>query len=157
MLLPALFTRAKPGSYRGEIMEVETSIRVRYKETDQMGVVYHGNYFTWFDIGRTEFFRKLNMDYGKLEENGVLLPVVEANCRYITPARYDDEIIINTKLVKLKGVRLEFEYSLLRKKDNELIARGNTIHAFVDRDLKPINFRKKYREIWALLESNINI
>ena len=79
-----------------------TSIRVRYQETDQMGVVYHGNYFTWFDIGRTEFFRNMGMVYTRLEEEGILLPVIEAQCRYIKPAKYDDEIIINTKLVKLK-------------------------------------------------------
>lgn len=138
-------------------MEVCTTIRVRYKETDQMGVVYHGNYFTWFDIGRTEFFREFNMEYGNLEKVGVLLPVIEANCKYIIPAKYDDEIIINTKLVKLKGVRLEFEYTLVRKRDNALIATGNTVHAFVDRNLKPINFRKKYREIWGLLESKVEI
>lgn len=132
-------------------MNLCTSIRVRYEETDQMGVVYHGNYFTWFDIGRTEFFRKLNIVYGQLEEEGILLPVIEANCEYIKPAKYDDEIIICTKLVKLKGVRLEFEYTLYRKKDNTLIAKGRTIHAFVDKNLKPINFKKRYREIWDLL------
>lgn len=120
-----------------------------------MGVVYHGNYFTWFDIGRTEFFRSLNMVYGQLEENGVLLPVIEGNCKYIKPAKYDDEIIISTKLVKLKGVRLEFEYTLRKKKDNTLIAKGRTTHAFVDKDLKPINFKKKYREIWELLGEKI--
>lgn len=136
-------------------MESCTSIRVRYKETDQMGVVYHGNYFTWFDIGRTEFFRGLNMLYGQLEETGILLPVIEANCQYIKPAKYDDEIIICTKLVKLKGVRLEFEYTLRKKKDNLLIAKGSTIHAFVDKDLKPINFKKKYRQIWDLLGETI--
>ncbi|NLW23405.1 MAG: acyl-CoA thioesterase [Tissierellia bacterium] len=132
-----------------------TSIRVRYQETDQMGVVYHGNYFTWFDIGRTEFFRNMGMVYTRLEEEGILLPVIEAQCRYIKPAKYDDEIIINTKLVKLKGVRLEFEYSIYRKEDNELLAEGRTVHAFVDKDLKPINFRKKYREIWDRLGENI--
>ncbi len=120
-----------------------------------MGVVYHGNYFTWFDIGRTEFFRGLNMLYGQLEETGILLPVIEANCQYIKPAKYDDEIIISTKLVKLKGVRLEFEYTLRKKKDNSLIAKGRTIHAFVDKDLKPINFKKKYRQIWDLLGETI--
>ncbi|CCQ97974.1 Thioesterase superfamily protein [[Clostridium] ultunense Esp] len=136
-------------------MNLCTSIRVRYEETDQMGVVYHGNYFTWFDIGRTEFFRKLNIVYGQLEEEGILLPVIEANCEYIMPAKYDDEIIICTKLVKLKGVRLEFGYTLYRKEDNTLIAKGRTIHAFVDKNLKPINFKKRYREIWDLLGETI--
>lgn len=136
-------------------MENITSIKVRYKETDQMGVVYHGNYFTWFDIGRTEFFRNMGMVYTELEDDGVLLPVIEANCKYIKPAKYDDEIIIITKLSSLKGVRLKFQYTLYRKEDNILIGEGYTIHAFVDKELRPINFKKKYREVWELLESQI--
>lgn len=136
-------------------MEGTTIVRVRYRETDQMGVVYHGNYFTWFDIGRTEFFRNIGKLYRDLEKEEVLLPVIEANCKYIKPAKYDDEIIINTKLVKLKGVRLEFHYTLFNKKDNTLIAEGYTVHAFVDKDLTPINFKKKYREVWNLLGEKI--
>lgn len=136
-------------------MENITSIKVRYKETDQMGVVYHGNYFTWFDIGRTEFFRNMGMVYTELEDDGVLLPVIEANCKYIKPAKYDDEIIIITKLSSLKGVRLKFQYTLYRKEDNILIGEGYTIHAFVGKELRPINFKKKYREVWELLESQI--
>ncbi len=136
-------------------MENRTSIKVRYKETDQMGVVYHGNYFTWFDIGRTEFFRSLGMVYAGLEDEGVLLPVIEANCKYIKPAKYDDEIIIITKISELKGVRLKFEYTLYKKEDNILIGEGYTIHAFVDKNLKPINFKKKYREVWDLLKNQI--
>lgn len=136
-------------------MENTTFIRVRYKETDQMRVVYHGNYFTWFDIGRTEFFRSMDMLYGSLEKEGVLLPVIEANCKYIKPAKYDDEIIIKTKLVRLKGVKLEFQYKLYNKEDNILIAEGHTTHAFVDKDLTPINFKKKYKEVWKLLEEQI--
>lgn len=133
-----------------------TSIRVRYKETDQMGVVYHGNYFTWFDIGRTEFFRNLAFAWSDLEKEGILLPVIEANCKYIKSAKYDDEIIINTNLVRIKGVRLEFRYTLYRKEDNELLAEGYTQHAFVDKNLIPINFKKKHNEIWNLLEQQIS-
>ena len=136
-------------------MENIIFIKVRYNETDQMGVVYHGNYFTWFDIGRTDFFRKTVMSYGELEDKGILLPVIEANCKYIKPAKYDDEIIIATKLSNLKGVRLKFEYTLYRKRDNILIGEGYTVHAFVDKELKPINFKKKYNEIWKLLKSKI--
>ena len=136
-------------------MEYKTSIIVRYSETDQMGEVYHGNYFTWSDMGRTGFFNNLGLAYGKLEENGVLLPVIEANCKYIKPAKFEDEIIINTKITKLKGVRLEFQYSLYRKQDNILIAEGYTRHAFVDKGLAPINFKKKHNEVWELLKEQI--
>lgn len=136
-------------------MEHTTSIKVRYKETDQMGVVYHGNYFTWFDIGRTEFLKNLGLLYSQLEEKGILLPVIEANCKYIKPAKYDDEIVINAKLVMLKGVRLKFQYTLYRKEDNILIAEGYTTHAFVDKNLMPINFKRKYNEVWKLLEEQV--
>ncbi|RKD33413.1 acyl-CoA thioesterase [Thermohalobacter berrensis] len=133
-------------------MVSETNIRARYSETDQMGVIYHANYLNWFEIGRTEFFRKLGKDYRELEEENVLLPVIDVGCKYIKAAKYDDEIIIKTKLVKLKGVRLEFNYEIIRKEDNVLLAEGYTKHAFVDKQLKPINFRKKYKDIWNKLK-----
>ncbi|MBU5438436.1 acyl-CoA thioesterase [Tissierella sp. MSJ-40] len=138
-------------------MEHITSIRVRYKETDQMGVVYHGNYFTWFDIGRTDFLRNtMDISNKALEEKGVLLPVIEGHCKYIKPAKYDDEIIIKTELVKLKGVRLEFQYKLFRKEDNILIAEGYTTHAFVDKELTPFNFKKNYKEMWEILQKQVS-
>ncbi|WP_425448394.1 acyl-CoA thioesterase [Dethiothermospora halolimnae] len=133
----------------------DTIIRARYAETDQMGIIYHANYFTWFEIGRTEFFRNLGMDYKDLEYRNVLLPVIDVGCKYITSAKYDDEIIIRTKLSKLKGVKLKYEYEIIRKEDNKLLAEGYTLHAFVDKDLKPVNFRKKYKDVWDLLSKNL--
>lgn len=133
-------------------MENSTTIRVRYKETDQMGVVYNGNYFTWFEIGRVEFLRNLGIRYLDLEKMGVYTAVAEAYCKYIKPARYDEEVVIKTKIRRLTNVRIEFEYSLYRKEDNELLATGYTVHAFVDKNIKPINFRKEHEEIWKLLE-----
>src|SRR5699024_8127885 len=115
-------------------MGKDTSVKVRYQETDKMGVVYHGNYFTWFDIGRTEFFRSLGMLYRELEEDGVRMPVIEAKCKYNQSDKYDNEIIIGTKLVRIKGVRLKFEYKLYRKEDQALIAEGYTVHAFVNKE-----------------------
>jgi len=133
-------------------MENSTTIRVRYKDTDQMGVVYNGNYFTWFEIGRVEFLRSLGIRYLDLEKLGVYTAVAEAYCKYIKPARYDDEVVIKTRIRRLTDVRIEFEYSLYRKEDNELLATGYTVHAFVDRNIKPINFRKEHEDIWKLLE-----
>lgn len=133
-------------------MENSTTIRVRYKDTDQMGVVYNGNYFTWFEIGRVEFLRNLGIRYLDLEKMGVYTAVAEAYCKYIKPARYDEEVVIKTKIRRLTNVRIEFEYSLYRKEDNELLATGYTVHAFVDKNIKPINFRKEHEEIWKLLE-----
>src|SRR5690606_25946153 len=136
-------------------MENSTTIRVRYKETDQMGVVYNGNYFTWFEIGRVEFLRDLGIRYLDMEKMGVYTAVAEAYCKYIKPARYDDEIVIKTKIRRLTDVRLEFEYSLYRKEDNELIATGYTTHAFVDKNIRPINFKKQHPDIWKRLKETI--
>ncbi len=132
-----------------------TNIRARYAETDQMGIIYHANYFTWFEIGRTGFFRELKSNYRKLEEENVLLPVIDVGCRYIEAAKYDDEIIIITKLDKIKGVKLRFKYQVIRKDDEKLLAEGYTEHAFVDKDLKPVNFRRKFKDIWLKLEETI--
>lgn len=133
-------------------MENSTTIRVRYKDTDQMGVVYNGNYFTWFEIGRVEFLRSLGIRYLDLEKMGVYIAVAEAYCKYIRPAKYDDEVVIKTKIRRLTDVRLEFDYSLYRKENNEILATGYTVHAFVDKDIKPINLKKKHEDIWKLLE-----
>ena len=134
-------------------MESKTIIRVRYKETDQMGVVYYGNYFTWFEVGRNELFRDLKLECDELERKDVFLPVIETGCEYINSAKFDDEILIKTQLVELKGVRFRLNYTIYRARDNTLIARGFTRHAFVDRELKPINFRRRYKEAWRTLES----
>lgn len=132
----------------------ETVIRTRYAETDQMGIIYHANYFVWFEIGRTEFFRQLNMDYRELEEEDILLPVIDVRCKYIQSAKYDDEIIIKTKLTNLKGIRLIFSYEIIRMNDNVLLAEGYTKHAFVTKELKPVNFKKKLPNVWeALIQS----
>lgn len=135
-------------------MRYMTNIKVRYNETDQMGVVYHGNYFTWFDIGRTGFLGSIGLPYDQLEDDGVLLPVIEANCKYKKPAKYGDELIIIAELAKLKGIRIQFDYEIYRKKDNTLLAEGYTLHAFVDKELKPMNIKKKHNNVWKLLKEN---
>ncbi|SHK59663.1 acyl-CoA thioesterase [Paramaledivibacter caminithermalis] len=130
-------------------------IRVRYGETDQMGVVYHGNYYTWFEVGRSEFFNSLGYTYKRLEEEGIILPVIESSCQYIKPAKYYDEIIIRTRVDSLKGVRIAFSYEVIRKEDDILLARGKTTHGFVNKELKPVKFKKVNREVWDILENCI--
>lgn len=136
-------------------MKNKITIRARYSETDQMGVIYHANYFNWFEIGRTSFFRSVGYDYKKLEDNNVVLPVIDVGCKYIISAKYDDEIIIETYIEKLKGVKLKYQYNIIRKEDNVLLAEGYTVHAFVDKELKPINFKKKFRELWNSLNDSV--
>ncbi len=128
-------------------MKFTTSLRVRYAETDQMGVAYHGNYFTWFEVGRVELMRSLGVSYVALERDGCGLPVVEAKCRYRLPARYDDLLSVETTVRALRGSIVIFSYALLR--GIELLAEAETKHVAVDRDLK--SRRLPEREHAALL------
>ncbi len=130
-------------------------VRVRYEETDQMGVAYHGNYYTWFEVGRSSFFRSLGYTYAQLEEEGIIMPVIESNCSYKIPAKYDEELLIRTKINQFRGARLEFEYQVIRKIDDKLLAKGKTMHAFVNKSLKPVNFKKQNPKIWNLLSDCI--
>ncbi len=128
-------------------------LRPRYAETDQMGVVYHANYLTYFEVGRSEFFRSLGYTYRELEQQGVIFPVIKADVEYLQPALYDDELRIRTWITHLKGARLEVHYEVLRDDGGavKLLARGKTAHAFVGKDLKPLKLRSANPEMWALL------
>lgn len=111
-------------------------VRVRYAETDQMGVAYHANYLVWFEVARCEWFRATGSTYQGLEAEGTVLPVIEAGCRYRQPARYDDEIDIRTRAALLSPARLRFDYDLSRPGGVRL-ATGHTVHAAVDRQGRP--------------------
>lgn len=113
-----------------------TSLRVRYAETDAMGVVYYANYFVWFEVARGDLMRTLNWTYRELEASGILMPVIEADCRYAGPARYDDDIEVRTEARLLSRVRMEFTYQV-RVVGKAEIATGRTAHAAVDRDGRP--------------------
>ncbi len=128
----------------------KTEIRVRYEETDQMGVVYYANYLTWFEIGRTELLRDKGYAYNDLEEEGFLLPVVNVECNYHQPARYDDLLTLETNIAKLKRSKIEFEYKIYRQ--DELLTTAKTVHPFVNQDLKPISLKKEAKEVWELLK-----
>ena len=126
-------------------MFVTTEVRVRYAETDQMNVVYYANYLVWFEVGRVELLRKLGFSYRQLEEeHGCILPVIEATCRYRSPARYDDQILIETRPALLRGPVLKFAYRILRKAeagaDPTLLAEGETVHVVCDSQMnkKPL-------------------
>lgn len=108
-----------------------TKIRVRYSETDQMGYVYNGNYAQYYEVGRVEMLRSLGMTYGKMEETGIMLPLLELKCKFIKPAYYDQEITIKTYMKELPGVRMLFDYELFNEKE-ELINIGATTLVFFD-------------------------
>ena len=132
-------------------MPVTSHVRVRYAETDQMGVVYYANYLVWFEIGRVELLRSLGLSYSQMEkDHKLILPVVEANCRYRSPARYDDEILIETKPEMLRGAVLKFAYRILRKNADErhahLLAEGETTHVVCDENMKKQHLPHEYAE-----------
>jgi acyl-CoA thioester hydrolase len=125
------------------------SLRVRYAETDQMGVVYHSNYFIWFEMGRVEFLRQLGFEYKQMEiDDDCHLPVVEATCRYKAPARYDEQLVVETRAVALRAFVIKFAYRLLRAGTDDdspqLLAEGETTHVVVDGNMKTRPLPEKY-------------
>jgi acyl-CoA thioester hydrolase len=121
-----------------------------------MGVVHHSNYYTWFEIGRSEYMRARGITYRSMEEKGLMLPVIEARCFYNQPARYDDAIIIRTRMAEFKGVRLTMEYEVLRDEDGVLLAKGYTVHAIIDANLKPVNIKKADPELYKFFVECLN-
>jgi len=129
----------------------ETKIKVRYAETDQMGIVHHSRYYPWFEEGRTEFILQTGITYGELERQGILLPVIETGCIYKAGAKYEDNLTVRTWIQELKGARITFFYEVIRDADHKLLAQGKTVHAFVNKNFKPINMKKVNGELWDKL------
>jgi acyl-CoA thioester hydrolase len=126
---------------------VDAKVRVRYAETDQMGVVYHGNYFTWFEVGRVELCRKLGFEYKKMEEeDDSFIVVAEAYCRYKRPARFDDLLTVRTRVVGSQRRTVRFGYEVLNEATGETIATGETVHVICDRQGRPRALPEKYRK-----------
>jgi acyl-CoA thioester hydrolase len=124
----------------------ETTVRVRYAETDRMGVVYHANYLVWFEIGRTEFCRARGFAYRDMEENdNAWLVVAESYCRYKAPAHYDDELLVRTHITELRRRSVRFGYEILRLSDGQVIAEGETGHVVTDGSGRVISLPESYR------------
>src|SRR5271154_5628853 len=134
----------------GEQGGFETRVRVGYAETDQMGVVYHANYLVWFEVGRVEFIRQLGLDYKSMErEEGCGIAVVQVDVRYRVPARYDEELIVQTRLLAARGAVVRFGYRILRAEDGVLLCEGETAHVVVGKDMKKRALPKRYAERFA--------
>jgi acyl-CoA thioester hydrolase len=128
----------------------ETRLRVRYVETDQMGVVYHSNYLIWFEVGRVEFLRQLGFTYRDMErDDGCYIAVVDARCRYKVPARYDDQILVRTFFKNLRSSLIHFGYEILREPDMTLLAEGETTHIVTDAQLQRRELPGKYKDAFA--------
>jgi len=123
----------------------ETRLRVRYAETDQMGVVYHSNHFVWFEVGRVELLRQLGFSYRDMEsEDDRFIAVAEAKCRYRAPAHYDEEIVVRTELLNVRDSVIHFGYTLRRASDGLLLAEGETTHIVTDAEMKIAVLPAKY-------------
>ncbi|HEY2392935.1 MAG TPA: thioesterase family protein [Candidatus Angelobacter sp.] len=129
----------------------ETKLRVRYAETDKMGVVYHSNFVIWFEVGRVELLRQLGFQYSDMEQqDDCHIPVVDLRVRYKSPAQYDDVVVLRTEIKNVRSSLLHFSYEVFREADRKLLATGETTHIIVDKKLKrralPEKYMKAFRE-----------
>jgi acyl-CoA thioester hydrolase len=124
-------------------------VRVRYAETDKMGVVYYANYFVWFEVARADLLRSLGWTYREMEHAGIALPVIEAHCDYHRPARYDEEMEVRAKGRMLSPVRMEFTYEVVRRDDQIVAASGRTVHAALDLAGRPCRLPDRIRQLFA--------
>lgn len=124
-------------------------VRVRYAETDKMGVVYYANYLVWFEIGRTDWLRETGWTYREMEADGFQLPVIEAHCGYKQGARYDDELEVRTKAHRVSPVRIRFEYEVVRRADGMVLATGQTVHATIGPAGRPAKLPERIKELFA--------
>ena len=127
-------------------------VNVRYAETDKMGIVHHSVYPIWYELARTDLSKLTGFHYSKMEKEGIMTPLVELNCKYYSPAYYDDELIVTATVSKLTPARLVFYYEVFRKNFEKPINTGYTVHAIVNKEMKPINTKKLFPEIYEAME-----
>jgi acyl-CoA thioester hydrolase len=126
-----------------------STVRVRYAETDKMGVVYYANYFVWFEVARADLLRSLGWTYREMEEHGIALPVIEASCEYRRPAYYDDELEIRAQGTLVTPIRMRFDYEVVRRGTSDVAAVGHTVHAALDAEGKPCRLPERIRQVFA--------
>ena len=134
----------------------DTTVRVRYAETDQMGVVYYGNYYLWFEVGRVELCRQLGFEYKKMEtDDDSFIVVAESSCRYRKPAKFDDVLRIRTRIAEAQRRTIRFAYEIYREETNELLANGETFHVICDRLGRPKSLPEKYRRLFGVKAAHL--
>jgi acyl-CoA thioester hydrolase len=129
--------------------EARSRVRVRYAETDQMGIVYYANYLVWFEVGRTDWLREMGWSYRDMEADGISLPVIEARCSYHESARYDEELEVRTTSTLESPIRIQFLYEVVRATDGAKLASGMTMHAALDRSGRPRRLPDRVRALFA--------
>jgi acyl-CoA thioester hydrolase len=125
----------------------KTEIKVRYAETDNMGIVYYANYLVWFEVGRTEYLLAEGLDYREVEKDGLFMAVVEAHCVYKAPARYGESVVVETRPEDVKNSSLKFTYRVVRKGDQKLLCEGYTTDVLIDKEMKPRKIPQKIRAL----------
>jgi len=134
----------------------DATVRVRYAETDQMGVVYHGNYFVWFEVGRVELIRALGIEYKRMEiEDDCHIVVADAHCRYLQSARYDEVLRVRTRIKESRNRMVKFSYQLLRDADETLLATGETMHVICGSNGRPKLLPEKYRQVFDAVAAHL--
>ncbi len=133
----------------------ESRLRVRYAETDQMGIVYHANYYVWFEVARADLLRSLGMTYKDMEQQGIIMPVIETRCRYKLPAMYDDALTIRAAVKELSYAKMAFSYTVVRDTDGSVLAEGETYHAFTNNNKKPLSLKKAMPSLYELFQGCI--
>ncbi|MBR0598520.1 acyl-CoA thioesterase [Sinanaerobacter chloroacetimidivorans] len=131
--------------------QIETKFNVRYSETDQMKIVHHSNYTIWFESGRSDFLKSVGISVSYIENEGILLPLYEMNCKFKKPARFEDEILVLTGLKRLSCARVIFTYKVFQANTNVLLATGETMHAWTNKSFEPVNAMKKIPEVYDIL------
>lgn len=131
-------------------------VNVRYAETDKMGIVHHSVYPIWFELARTDLSKQAGFPYSKMEECGLMTPLIELNCKYYSPAYYDDELIVTATVSKLTPARVVFSYEVYRDDMEKPLCTGYTVHAIVNKEMRPINTKKLFPEIYETMERMMN-
>jgi len=132
----------------------ETSLRVRYAETDKMGIVHHSNHIIWWEMARTALLRDIGLPYSELEARGVACPVIEIHCRYRHPAHFEDELVVRTTIMEVSPVKIRFAYEIINPRTGSVVATGESLHAFTDMVTgKPTRLNKSHASVWQTLLS----
>ena len=130
----------------------QSIVNVRYAETDKMGIVHHSVYPIWYELARTDLSKLAGFPYSKMEEEGLMTPLIELNCKYYSPAYYDDELVVTATVSKLTPARVVFYYEVFRKDQDKPINTGYTVHAIVNKEMKPVNTKKLFPKIYEAMK-----
>ena len=139
-----------------ERMISKSIVTVRYAETDKMGIVHHSVYPIWFELARTDLSEQAGFPYAKMEETGIMLPLVDLNCKYHSPAYYGDKLIVTSTVSKLTPARIVFSYAVYRDENEKPLCIGETVHSIVNMDMRPINTKKLFPEVYEAMEKMMN-